>query len=120
MTVDGSHGSGRRPAGTTPPSLIEMGTANRAVVVDLLEAMRAAWETILNDYAARHDLKTATGGVRYVDGWMAVHNFFKLALDHLVEEADLKGEVAAQLYLGAGATFMQAMQARAQQVRTAK
>jgi hypothetical protein len=97
--------------------------ADRRVVFDLLEDLRAAWQRILNDYAAGHTsaghLPTERGGVRYVDGWMACHNFFKLALDHLVREADLHGEAAAQLYLGAGETFRRAMEARAAQVRAA-
>jgi hypothetical protein len=97
------------------------GRADKKVVFDLLEDLRAAWEKILNDYAdgktSPGNLQTERGGVRYVDGWMACHNFFKVALDHLVTEAGLHGEAAAQLYLGAGETFQRAMRVRAEQVR---
>jgi hypothetical protein len=101
-----------------------MGVADKKVVFDLMEDLRAAWERILNDYAegkssAGH-LQTERGGVRYVDGWMACHNFFKLALDHLVSEAGLTGEAAAILYLGAGETFQMAMRARAEEMRTGR
>lgn len=90
-------------------------SADRRVVFDLLEDLRAAWERILNDYAQQHALQTQRGGVRYLDGWMACHNFFKLALDNLVRDAGLTGDAAAQLYLAAGETFMRAMRARAEQ-----
>lgn len=120
MTIEGSHGSGRKEPRLTAAHLIEAGTANREVVQDLLEAMRAAWEKILNDYAESRELKTARGGVRYIDAQMAVHNFHKLAIGHIVDEAELKGEAAAQLYLGAGATFMRAMQIRADGARLQK
>jgi hypothetical protein len=96
------------------------GVADRKVVFDLLEDLRAAWETILNDYAAAKDLGTARGGVRYVDGWMACHNFFKLAMDNLVRDAELEGEAAAVIFLGAGETFMMAMRARAEEARTGR
>lgn len=96
------------------------GAADKRVVFDLLEDLRVAWEKILNDYAATHSLKTERGGVRYLDGWMACHNFFKLALDHLVSEAGLTGEAAAQVYLGAGETFQMAMRARAEEMRTGR
>jgi hypothetical protein len=97
-----------------------MGLADKRVVFDLLEDLRSAWETILNDYARIHDLKTERGGVRYVDGWMACHNFFKLALDNLVRESGLIGESAAQVYEGAGETFQMAMRARAEEMRTGR
>ena len=96
------------------------GSADRKIVFDLLEDLRAAWEQILNDYANTHDLQTTRGGVRFVDGWMACHNFFKLALDHLVSEAGLTGEAAAVLYEGAGHTFEMAMRARAEEMRTGR
>jgi hypothetical protein len=96
------------------------GVADRRVVFDLLEDLRAAWEKILNDYANARDLGTARGGVRYVDGWMACHNFFKLALDNLVHDAGLEGEAAAVLYEGAGHTFEMAMRARAEEMRTGR
>jgi hypothetical protein len=92
--------------------------ANRKVVFDLLEDLRAAWEKILNDYAK--ELGTGRGGVRYVDAQMAVHNFFKLALDHTVRDAKLTGETAAQFYLGAAETFQMAMRARAEEMRTGR
>ena len=101
----------------------KMGQANRQVVFDLVEDLRAAWEKILNDYAdgrtSAGDLQTERGGVRYVDAMMAVHNFHKLALDNIVNEdnAALTGEPAAQFFLGAGATFSEAMEARARQCR---
>jgi hypothetical protein len=99
------------------------GVANKRVVFDLLDELRRAWEKILNEYAETHALKDERGeptGVRYVDGWMACHNFFKLALDHLVEEAGLKGEEAALVYLGAADTFQMAMRARAEEMRTGR
>lgn len=99
---------------------VPVGLADKRVVFDLLEDLRAAWEKILNDYARLHSLETERGGVRYVDGWMACHNFFKLALDHQVQEAGLTGEAAAQLYLGAGETFQMAMRARAEEMRTGR
>ncbi len=97
-----------------------MGFADRQVVAALLEELRAAWEQILNDYAVEHDLPTARGGVRYVDAHMAVHNFFKLVLDHIVRESGLTGEAAAQFVLGAGETFQMAMRARAEEMRTGR
>jgi hypothetical protein len=99
---------------------IALGVADKKVVFDLLDELRRAWETILNEYAETHQLQTERGGVRYVDGWMACHNFFKLALEHLVSEARLDGEAAAQVFLGAGETFMMAMRARAEQARTGR
>ena len=93
-----------------------MGFADRKVVFDLLEDLRAAWETILNDYARQHDLATQRGGVRYVDAQMAVHNFFKLALDNIAREAGLTGQAAAEFYLGAATTFAMAMRARADEM----
>jgi hypothetical protein len=86
----------------------------------LLEDLRAAWEKILNDYAHSRELGTERGGVRYLDGWMACHNFFKLALDNLVHDAGLEGEAAAQVFLGAGDTFQMAMRARAEEARTGR
>ena len=97
--------------------MIEAGRADKRVVFDLLDELRLAWEKILNEYAETHRLETERGGVRYVDGWMACHNFFKLALDNLVSEGRLTGEAAAQVYLGAGETFQKAMRVRADQVR---
>lgn len=99
---------------------IAAGLADKRVVFDLLEDLRAAWEQIINDYARTHDLPTERGGVRYVDAWMACHNFFKLALDNVVREAQLTGEAAAQLYLGAGETFQMAMRARAEEMRSGR
>jgi hypothetical protein len=96
------------------------GYADKRIVFDLLDELRKAWERILNEYAETHDLKTERGGVRYIDGWMACHNFFKVALDHLVAEAQLQGEAAATLYEGAGQTFMMAMRARAEEMRTGR
>ena len=96
------------------------GVADKRVVFDLLDDLRRAWEQILNEYARTHELQTERGGVRYVDGWMACHNFFKLALDHLVSEAGLDGEAAAQVFLGAGETFQMAMRARAEEMRTGR
>lgn len=101
-----------------PPDL--MGVADLSIVFDLLEDLRAAWEQILNDYARQHALATERGGVRYVDSMMAVHNFHKLALDHIVAEAAMTGEPAAQFYLGAGETFLMAMRARAEEMRTGR
>lgn len=102
---------------------VPFGAADTKVVFDLLEDLRVAWQKILNDYAdgktSPGNLQTERGGVRYIDGWMACHNFFKVALDHLVSEAGLEGEAAAQLYLGAAETFQRAMETRAQQVRDA-
>ena len=97
-----------------------MGFADRKVVFDLLEDLRGAWETILNDYAVEHDLPTERGGVRYVDAHMACHNFFKLALDNIVIQAQLTGEPAAQFYLGAAETFTMSMRARAEEMRTGR
>jgi len=94
------------------------GVADRKVVFDLLEDLRAAWEKILNDYADSKDLQTARGGVRYVDAWMACHNFFKLALDNMARDAGLEGEAAALLFGAAGETFQMAMRARAEEART--
>lgn len=92
--------------------------------MDLVEDLRAAWEKILNDYAdgrtSAGNLPTERGGVKYVDAWMATHNFFKLVLDNLAGDAGLKGEAAAQFYLSAAVTFEKAMQARASQVRAAE
>lgn len=102
------------------PEPILMGMADRTVVFRLVNELRGAWEQILNDYAATHPLKTERGGVRYVDAHMAVHNFFKLALDHIVGEARLTGEPAAHFYLGAAETFMMAMRARAEEMRTGR
>lgn len=103
------------------PILDEVGRADPSVVFDLLEDLRAAWERILNDYAAGRTsagaLPTTRGGVRYLDAWMACHNFFKLALDNVVRDSALDGEAAAQLYLGAGDTFMKAMHQRADAAR---
>jgi hypothetical protein len=96
------------------------GFADRKVVFDLLERMRAAWETILNDYADAHDLATERGGVRYVDAHMAAHNFFKLVLDNIVRESGLTGEAAATFYLGAGETLQMSMRARAEEMRTGR
>lgn len=90
------------------------------MVFDLVEDLRSAWETILNDYADQHDLQTTSGGVRYVDAHMAVHNFFKLALDNIVQDAELAGEAAAEFYLGAAETFLMAMRARAEEMRTGR
>lgn len=97
-----------------------MGFADRKVVFDLLEDLRAAWERILNDYAHEHELETQRGGVRYVDAQMAVHNFFKLALDNIVREAGLTGHAAAEFYLGAATTFAMAMRARAEEMETGR
>jgi len=102
------------------PEPVPVGVADRRVVFDLLEDLRAAWEKILNDYANAKDLGTERGGVRYVDGWMACHNFFKLALDNLARDAGLEGEAAAILFLGAGETFMLSMRARAEEARTGR
>lgn len=96
------------------------GVADKRVVFDLLDDLRRAWEQILNDYARTHSLQTDRGGVRYIDGWMACHNFFKLALDHLVSDSTLQGEAAAQLFLAAGETFQMAMRARAEEMRTGR
>lgn len=92
-----------------------MGFGDRKVIFDLLEDLRAAWETILNDYARQHD-----GGVRYVDAHMAVHNFFKLVLDNIVREFGLTGHAAAEFYLGAATTFTMAMRARAEEMETGR
>lgn len=97
-----------------------MGSADRKVVFDLLEDLRVSWENILNEYAETHELDTERGGVRYVDAHMACHNFFKLALDHIVEQAHLTGEAAAIFYEGAGETFQMAMRARAEEMRTGR
>lgn len=97
---------------------VAFGVADKRVVFDLLEDLRGAWEKILNDYARTHVLTTERGGVRYVDAWMACHNFFKLALDNVAAEAGLTGEAAAQLFLAAGQTFHMAMRARAEEART--
>ena len=96
---------------------VTLGYADKRIVFDLLEDLRAAWEKILNDYADSRSLQTERGGVRYLDGWMACHNFFKLALDNLVRDAGLTGEAAAQVFLGAGETFQMAMRARAEEAR---
>jgi hypothetical protein len=99
-----------------PPDLV----ADKRVVLDLLEDLRAAWEKILNDYAAGRtsagNLQTERGGVRYVDAWLALHNLFKLGLDNLVADAGLKGEQASLVYLGAAETFTRAMRKRADEV----
>jgi hypothetical protein len=97
-----------------------LGLADKKVVFDLLEDLRSAYEKILNDYAETHSLKTERGGVRYVDAWMACHNFFKLAMDNVVREAGLTGEAAAQVFLSAGETFQMAMRARAEEMRTGR
>jgi hypothetical protein len=100
------------------PELV--GVADKRVVSDLLDELRLAWQKILNDYAQAHDLQTERGGVRYIDGWMACHNFFKLALDHLVREAGLTGKAAALVFEGAGEIFQMAMRARAEEARTGR
>lgn len=78
--------------------------ADKRRVFDLLDELRRAWERILNDH---HE------AVPYVDGLMALHNFHKLGLDHIAQEAGMVGETAAQFFLMASATFERAMATRA-------
>jgi hypothetical protein len=86
---------------------VDLGAEKRRVF-DLLDELRRAWEKILNDY---HE------DVPFVDGLMALHNFHKLGLDHIVAEARMRGEPAAQFFLMAAATFQIAMAKRAADAR---
>ena len=89
------------------------GTADRAVVFDLVEDLRKGWETVLNDYARSRAFQTERGGVRYVDALMAGHNFFKLIVMNLADDAGLVGREKAAFYRGAAVTFTQYMTALA-------
>lgn len=84
-------------------------TADKRRVFDLMDELRLAWERILTD---------AREPIPYIDGFMAVHNFHKLALDHIItQEAGLSGEAAARLFELAAGTFRRAMEQRAAQMR---
>lgn len=106
--------------GTVRPVAVELrergraelvGQADKRVVFDLLEDLRQAWERILNSYHKR---------VGYVNGLMAVHNFHKLALDHIVEEACLPPKEAAMVFAMARTTFVKAMEERIRQLELPK
>src|SRR5262245_52727110 len=85
---------------------------NRKVITDLTDQLREAWERILNAYAETHDLKTERGGVRYIDAQMALHNFHKHGLDHIVDGSTMTPADAAVFYASCGRTFTLAMDKR--------
>lgn len=92
------------------PKFVDMPefAADPTRVFNLLEDLRRAWETILNGYHEQ---------VPFMDGMMALHNFHKLGLDHIVAEAQVTGVQAAVFFEMAAATFEKAMRTRAAQMR---
>lgn len=81
-------------------------TANRTVVFDLLDELRLAWQGILNAYPEQK----GHGVIDYMDGCMAVHNFHKLALDHVITEAAMDAPHAEAFLMAMRDTFSQAIE----------
>lgn len=80
-------------------------SGNLSVVFDLVDELRRAWERILNEYPMQKGHKP----VDYIDGAMAVHNFHKLALDHVITEAAMDVPHAEVFLRAMRDTFSQAI-----------
>ena len=72
----------------------QVGKANREVVAEGVEVLRVAYEDFIHRKQAEgYDLK-------YVDGQMIGHNFYKLILFHIASESGADKKVMLELAIG--------------------
>jgi hypothetical protein len=90
--------------------------ADEDAVKALLQDLLYAWEAILK----KHQLRNADIPVQIMNGFMALHNFHKAAIDHIVSDLGTLPQVKMLIYKMAGDTFDRSMHQRIEAIQNSK